>query len=65
MRRPGGFFQTAEAVVATTLAANDRGQVVVIPVAQQSSPFLVLRHTPEPLLMAILSRASAKYHLQE
>jgi hypothetical protein len=26
---------------------------------------LALRHMPQPLLMAILSRASAKYHLKE
>ena len=57
---PRRFFQTAEAVVATTLAANDRGQVVVIPGWHNKLAVLVLRHMPEALLMAILSRASAK-----
>jgi len=60
---PRRFFQTAEAVVATTLAANDRGQVVVVPGLHNKLAAAVLRYLPEPLLLAILTRASAKYHL--
>lgn len=62
---PRRFFQTAEQVVATTLAANDRGQVVVIPGLHNKIAAMVLRHMPEPLLIAVLSRASAKYHLED
>jgi len=61
---PRRFFQTAEQVVAATLAANDRGQTVVIPGWHNRIAAAVLRHTPEPLLIAILGRASAKYHLE-
>jgi len=62
---PRRFFQTAEAVVAATLAANDRGQTVVIPGLHNKLAALVLRYLPESLLIAILSRASAKYHLED
>jgi short-subunit dehydrogenase len=61
---PRRFFQTAEQVVATTLAANDRGQVVVVPGLHNKIAAAVLRYMPQPLLIAILSRASAKYHLE-
>jgi uncharacterized protein len=60
---PRRLFQTAEQVVAETLAANDRGQVVVVPGLHNKVAAAVLRYTPEPLLIAILGRASAKYHL--
>ncbi len=62
---PRRFFQTAEAVVAATLDANDRGQVVVIPGFHNKIAALALRHMPEALLMSILTRASAKYHLED
>ena len=61
---PRRFFQTAEQVVATTLAANDRGRVVVVPGLHNKIAAVILRHMPQPLLIAILSRASAKYHLE-
>ena len=61
---PRRFFQTAEAVVATTLAAHDRGQVVVVPGLHNKLAATVLRYLPESLLLAILTRASAKYHLE-
>ena len=60
---PRRFFQTAEQVVADTLAANDRGQVVVIPGAHNRIAAAVLRHMPRAVLIPILNRASAKYHL--
>jgi len=64
-RAPRRFFQTPEAVVATTLAANDRGQVVVVPGLHNKFAAVMLRYLPEWLLIAVLSPASAKYHLQE
>lgn len=60
---PRRFFQTADQVVAATLAANDRGRVVVIPGLHNQIAAAVLRYMPRPLLIAILNRASAKYHL--
>jgi Trm5-related predicted tRNA methylase len=51
--------------VATTLAANDRGQVVVVPGLHNKVAAILLRYLPERLLIAVLSPASAKYHLQD
>jgi len=62
---PRRLFQTADQVVRETLVANDRGQVVVVPGLHNKIAAAVLHYAPEPLLIAILSRASAKYHLQE
>jgi hypothetical protein len=62
---PRRFFQTAEAVVATTLAANDKGQVVIVPGVHNKIAATMLRYLPEWLLIAVLSPASAKYHLDE
>jgi short-subunit dehydrogenase len=62
---PRRLFQTAEQVVAETLRANDRGQVVVVPGLHNKIAATILRYAPQPLLIAILNRASAKYHLQE
>jgi hypothetical protein len=62
---PRRFFQTAEAVVAATLEANDRGQVIVIPGLHNRVAAAVLRYLPDWLLIAILTRASAKYHLED
>ncbi len=62
---PRRFFQTADQVAAITLKANDRGQVVVVPGLHNKIAVAVLRSMPEPLLIAILGRASAKYHLEE
>jgi short-subunit dehydrogenase len=61
---PRRLFQTAEQVVAETLKANDRGQVVVVPGLHNKIAATILRYAPRPLLIAILNRASAKYHLE-
>jgi short-subunit dehydrogenase len=61
---PRRFFQTAEQVVAETLAAHDRGQVVVVPGLHNKVAAAMLRCLPQSLLIAILGRASAKYHLE-
>jgi uncharacterized protein len=62
---PRRFFQTAEQVVAATLAANDRGQAVVVPGLHNQMAATLLRYLPERLVIAILTRASAKYHLED
>lgn len=61
---PRRLFQTAEQVVAETLAANDKGRVVVVPGLHNKVAAAILHYAPEPLLIAILTRASAKYHLE-
>lgn len=62
---PRRFFQTADEVVATTLAALERGQVVVVPGLHNKLAAALLRYLPESLLVAVLGRASAKYHLAD
>ncbi|WP_293380748.1 SDR family NAD(P)-dependent oxidoreductase [Phenylobacterium sp.] len=62
---PRRFFQTAGQVVAETLAAHDRGQVVIVPGWHNKVAAAVLRSLPQSLLIAILGRASAKYHLED
>ena len=51
--------------MAATLAANDKGQVIVIPGLHNRLAAVMLRHLPDWLLIAILGRGSSKYHLQE
>jgi short-subunit dehydrogenase len=62
---PRRLFQTADQVAAETLRANERGKVVVVPGLHNKIAATILRYAPQPLLIAILNRASAKYHLQE
>ena len=62
---PRRLFQTAEQVVAAALAANDRGQVVAVPGLQNKIAALMLRYLPQPLVLAILTQASARYHLKD
>ena len=64
-REAGVPVQDADQVVAETLSANDRGRVVVVPGLHNKIAAAILHYTPQPLLIAILSRATAKYHLQE
>jgi short-subunit dehydrogenase len=61
---PRRFFQTAPQVVAAALAANDCGHVVVVPGLHNQLAALLLRYLPEPLVIAVIQRASAKYHLE-
>jgi short-subunit dehydrogenase len=62
---PRRFFQTAAQVVEAALAANARGQVVVVPGLHNKIAAALLRYLPEPLVIAVLRRASAKYHLKD
>ncbi len=60
---PRLFFQTAQQVVATAIAANEAGRVVVVPGWHNKLAALVLRYMPEPLVIAAVRAGSAKYHL--
>jgi short-subunit dehydrogenase len=62
---PRRFFQTAEAVVAATLAANARGKVVLVPGWHNKLAVAVLKCTPQWLQIALLTRATAKFHLKD
>jgi short-subunit dehydrogenase len=60
---PRRLFQTPDQVVRAALAANERGQVVVVPGLHNKIAAIALRYLPQPLVIAILGPASAKYHL--
>jgi short-subunit dehydrogenase len=62
---PRRFFQTAPQVVATAIAANERGQVVVVPGLHNKLAAWLLHYMPGPLVGAILRRGSAKYRLKD
>ena len=60
---PRLFWQSAQAVVETTIAANDRGKVVVIPGWHNRLAAALMRGLPMPLVRAIIGAGSKKYHL--
>jgi short-subunit dehydrogenase len=62
---PRMFWQSAERVVEITLAANEKGRVVVIPGWHNRLAASLLRGLPEPLVRRIVAAGSAKYHLDE
>ena len=59
------FFQTAEQVVAETLAANDRGKVVLVPGWHNKVAVAILKLTPEFIAIPLIKRGAAKYHLED
>ena len=61
---PRLFFQTADQVVRTAIAANEAGRVVVVPGWHNKVAAFVLRYFPEPLISAAVRAGSAKYHLE-
>jgi short-subunit dehydrogenase len=60
---PRRLFQTAEQVVTAAIAANARGQVVIVPGLHNKIAAALMRYLPASLVRAVLMRASAKYHL--
>jgi short-subunit dehydrogenase len=61
---PRRFFQTPEQVVAASFRALARNQTVVVPGWHNKLAVAVLKLTPESLLIPILRRGSARYHLE-
>ena len=61
---PRRFFQTAAEVVETAIAANLRGKVVVVPGWHNQIAALLLHYLPQPLVRAVILKASAKYRLE-
>lgn len=62
---PRRFFQTAEQVVEATLAANDRGKVVLVPGWHNKVAVAILKLTPEFIAIPLIKRGAAKYHLED
>jgi uncharacterized protein len=63
--RPRWLSQSAEAVVETTIRANDAGRVVVVPGLQNKLAALLMRTLPEPLVRTAIAAGSAKYRLED
>jgi len=62
-QEPRAFSQTADEVAQIAIRANARGRVVVIPGWHNQLAVALMRNLPEPLVRAIISAGSAKYHL--
>jgi uncharacterized protein len=62
---PRRFFQTAGEVAEAAIAANDRGQVIIVPGWHNKLAAGLLRYLPESLLEAVIRRGAAKYHLED
>jgi hypothetical protein len=62
---PRVLWQTAEQVVETTIRANARGRVVVVPGWHNKIAAALMRTLPEPLVRAIIAAGSARYHLED
>jgi len=58
-------WQTAEDVVAETLAANARGKVVFVPGWRNKLAAFAMQALPGPLVRALIAAGSAKYHLED
>ena len=62
---PRRFFQTADEVARIAIAANLRGQVVVVPGWHNKLAAALLHYLPESLVSAVIRRGAAKYHLED
>ena len=60
---PRFFWQSAETVVETAIAANERGKVVVIPGWHNRLSVFLMRALPGSLVRAIIGAGAKKYHL--
>ena len=60
-QKPGPFVQTAEAVAAAALRANDAGRVIVIPGWSNRLAVGLMRTLPEPLVRAVINAGAARY----
>jgi short-subunit dehydrogenase len=62
--QPRRFFQTPEQVVAATFGALDRGKVVIVPGWHNKAVVAMVKLVPEWILIPLLRRGSAPYHLE-
>ncbi len=62
---PRRFWQSAETVVGTAIAANEAGRVVVIPGWHNRLAAFLLRALPEPLVSALIRRGARRYQIEE
>jgi short-subunit dehydrogenase len=60
-QKAGLGVQTAEAVVAQALSANEAGRVVVVPGWHNRLAVALMRGLPEPLVRAVINAGAARY----
>jgi hypothetical protein len=59
------LWQTSEQVVEETLRANDAGKLVLVPGWHNKVAAALMNTLPGPLVRALISAGSAKYHLED
>jgi len=59
------LWQTSEQVVEETLRANEAGKLVLVPGWHNKIAAVLMKTLPEPLVRALISAGSAKYHLED
>jgi short-subunit dehydrogenase len=59
------LWQTSEQVVEETLRANEAGKLVLVPGWHNKVAAALMKTLPEPLVRALISAGSAKYHLED
>ena len=64
-QKPGFGVQTAEAVVAEALVANDAGRIVVVTGLHNRLAVALMRTLPEPLVRAAINAGAARYRPKE
>jgi uncharacterized protein len=64
-KEPRLLWQTAQQVAEETIAANERGRVVVVPGWHNKLAAGLMRTLPEPMVRAMIAAGSAKYHLED
>ena len=64
-RMPRSMVQTADAVVRTTLSANDRGKVIVVPGLHNKLAAALMKYLPESLTAPLIRSAAEKYRMPD
>jgi short-subunit dehydrogenase len=64
-QKPGAFVQTAEAVVAAAIAANEAGRAVVITGWHNQLAVALMRALPEPFVRWVINAGAARYRPKE
>lgn len=62
---PRRFWQSAEEVVQAAIAANERGQVVMVPGWHNRLAAFLMRALPEPIVSGLIRSGAAKYQLKD
>jgi uncharacterized protein len=59
------LWQTAEQVAEVAIRANEAGKLVLVPGWHNKVAAALMKTLPEPLVRALISAGSAKYHLED